>query len=787
MAKLFVIMPFGRKRVPHAPEAELDFDRVYRELIWPAAESSGWRALRIDDSPQLGFINDHYLTELFTADLVIADISVPNGNVYYELGIRHAIASGGTILIALEETQIPFDLASHRVLQYAADPASWDNARDRIAAALRTYSQSPSANPVRAFLERLAVSTSPTQDPHTFERDLSAKLDRARTVDQLVALWFWVKHFSPVPASPLLALADRLAEYQEWVLAADVLRLALRFGPADFEIHRKLGWCLQFAGAEFQDESAAAFNEALRLNPSDPETLGMMGGRAKRLGDYAEAARCYAEGARISPNSLYMLVNAAAMTILQQPTAPQPGIDLYQKLLNRTESTQGGAPDEWTELVVGEAYFAVGDSDAARRHYSAAKGIVTTRKSLESAARQLDLFADVGFREDDGRALAAFLRRSETLVIASAEGPLIDRPTAALLAPAETPVVLVHLSDVHFGSVTKDGKSVSMHRFYDGENSQPLVRHLEDEFSRQTSHFQFAKESLHLVVSGDLTYTGSDQEYAEALAFLTGATSALGISRANVHLIPGNHDISWDLAKQGKRYRFDPYLECLARFYGEELFRLRYPRIPWPITLTNRPPAHDIIAVSYQPECQLLIVGLNSCVYETEQHHFGFVGERQLRNLRDMIVGLDVSPQAVRVALIHHHLHPFPELLTERAGQEIWVDVSTIRDAGYVEHSLERMGFDLVLHGHKHKPQLRETIVQEADPSKGQAARLIVAGAGSAGCVELEHNVPNHYEVIELRSRARLIGSEFLKIEWRILPLEPGAEWTTAKTWTLTG
>lgn len=783
MRKLFVIMPFGTKVVPHAPDAALDFDRVYRELIYPAAEHAGWEALRIDEAPQVGSINDHYLAELFKADLVLADISIPNGNVYYELGIRHAIASGGTVLIALKETSIPFDLAAHHVLQYAAEPESWDGTRFRIAATLRKYVHSPFNNPVRAFLERIAVAASPTQDFHTFERDLSARLDRARNVDQLVAVWFWVKHLSPVPVAPLLELADRLAEYQEWQMAAEVLRFALKFGPADFEIHRKLGWCLQFAG--FQDESAEEFEEALRLNPNDPETLGMMGGRAKRLGDYTEAARCYAAGARVSPNSLYMLVNAAAMKVLEQPQAPQSGVKLYQKLLKRTEATQGGAPDEWTELVIGEASFAVGDFEAARRHYSAAKGIATSQKSLESAARQLDLFAEVGFHENQGREIAALLRQPATIVTSSLETGLTDRVAGS--QSSGTPIVLVHLSDVHFGSVTKDGKSVSMHRFYDGENSQPLVKHLEDEFARRTSHFRFPKESLHLVVSGDLTYIGSEQEYAEALSFLTSATEALGISRANVHIVPGNHDISWNLARHDKKYRFDPYLQCLIQFYGEELFRRIYPKVSWPITITNRPAAHEIVAINYQPDTQLLIVGLNSCVYESEQHHYGFVGERQLRNLREAMAQLEVPANAVRVALIHHHLHPFPELLKEREGQEIWVDVSTIRDAGFVERSLERSGFDLVLHGHKHKAQLRETIVRETDPSKGQMPRMIVSGAGSASCVELEPNVPNHYEVIELRAIPRVVGAEFLKIEWRILPVEPGAEWTTAKTWSLTG
>jgi hypothetical protein len=125
--------------------------------------------------------------------------------------------------------------------------------------------------------------------------------------------------------------------------------------------------------------------------------------------------------------------------------------------------------------------------------------------------------------------------------------------------------------------------------------------------------------------------------------------------------------------------------------------------------------------------------------------------------------------------------------LTDRPGEDIWIDVSTIRDAGLVERSLERLGFDLVLHGHKHKPQLRETLVQDADPSKGRLSRLIVAGAGTASCTELESGVSNHYEVIEVQSAQRSFGAEFLRIGWRVLPLEAGAEWQTARTWGILG
>lgn len=789
MKSLFVIMPFGNKPVPHASKGAFDFDRLYGKLIRPTAERAGWKVLRIDEVPATGIIADQYLREIFHADLVLADISIPNGNVYYELGIRHASAAGGTILIALAGTVLPFDIASQRVIFYDDRPSAWKRAESMIVDVLSNYSASEQQNPVRRFLETIGATTSPSQDVAAFERDLRGRIDRVNNIDQLVAICMWVRSFSNVPVGPLLSLADRLADFQDWRRSAEMLRIALLRAPNDFEIHRKLGWCLQFAGPEFDNEASREFEEALRLNPNDPETLGMMGGRAKRLGDYAAAAKHYAEGARTSPNSLYMLVNEAALAILSDPNHQSHGIELYKKLLVKQDVGEDAAPDEWVEIVIAEAYFAIGDTVSAERHYEAAADIATSVKSLNSAARQLEVFSSVGFRTESARhlqealkRLIGSLRRSASPVARSSESNQIATEDETTL-PASP--IFIHISDVHFGSVSKDGKTIPMHRFYEGENSQPLFRHLEDEFARRSSHFTFAPERLHLIVSGDLVYTGAEREYEEALQFLRDTSEALRLNPRNVHIIPGNHDISWNLAKQDKRYRFDPFLELLWNFYGEEIVKERYPLISWPVTVHNRPAAHDIVSISHDRASSLLIVGMNSCVFESEQHHYGFVGERQLKRIRELVALAAPELGAVRIAIMHHHLLPFPESLTDRPGESVWVDLSTIRDAGFVERSLERLGFDLVLHGHKHKPQLRETLVQDPDPSKGQLPRLIVAGAGTVSCTELESNVSNHYGVIEVKSIPRRAGAEFLRVEWRTLPTEAGAEWQTTKVWSI--
>ncbi|AIT82066.1 metallophosphoesterase family protein [Novosphingobium pentaromativorans] len=140
----------------------------------------------------------------------------------------------------------------------------------------------------------------------------------------------------------------------------------------------------------------------------------------------------------------------------------------------------------------------------------------------------------------------------------------------------------------------------------------------------------------------------------------------------------------------------------------------------------------------------------------------------------------DIEADTVAVAVLHHHLHPYPDYGESNETAEHWVDSSTIRDAGLVERFLERNGFDIVLHGHKHKAQLRETLVR--DRGSNATNRLIVCGAGSSSVrsKELEHSVPNQYQVIELLSPKRNPQAAFLRLDWRELAVSAEAEWITA-------
>jgi 3',5'-cyclic AMP phosphodiesterase CpdA/tetratricopeptide (TPR) repeat protein len=766
--EIFVVMPFGKRSLGGTRRAPrtIDFDRVYRDLIRAAGLDAGWLVERIDELSSPGVISEQYLQRLFDAPIVIADVTMPNANVFYELGIRHAISTGVTLMTALEGTQLPFDISHLRVLFYRLERL--DQARRDLTNAIGSHVED-SANPVRSFLERLGTTTSPKHDSAAFAQDLSGRIQRAKTVEQLLGVWSWAKNQSPLPPLALIPLAERLSEYGEWSTSSDVLRIAVSLRPEDFELHRTLGWHLRHLGPDREAEALKEFKIALELNPNDPETLGMIGGLYKRQRDFESAAEYYRAGTLVAPRSRYMQVNQAAMLVLSRPSEPAAGLEVYKALLLQLRSDVDAASDPWAEVVAGEAAFALSDDVAAAEHFYRARSLTRSGQELRSAADQVELLGSVGFRPEEATRLAHKLRAlaAERVVeVSGAPAPdVVER-----LAP-NTPVV-VHLSDIHFGSrPSKDGVS-EMHRFIAGDYEKTLNEHLESEFSSKRAHFAQDHGRFFLVISGDLTYQGTEDEFARVHEFLEKTCQTLKLPKDRVVLVPGNHDVHWPSAQIDKRRRFDHYLGFLNLFYGDTLFRKLYPLITWNFQVNSpRPTPEEVVSIHHQDG--FTFVGINSCVYETEQDHYGFVGGRQLDHIERLLDAAGGTTTDFRIAVLHHHLHPFPEPMRRHTNQEIWMDLSTIRDAGLVERRLEKLGFDLVLHGHKHKPQLRETLVHEQSLIRGATPRLLVCGAGSTGvnASELEHAVPNHYEVIEMLR----------------LPRVPGVEWTTSRRWTLQG
>src|SRR6266849_10345086 len=116
----FMIMPYGRKptqaEAGHGP-AEIDFNALWDRAYVPVIEALGYEPVRADQDSGALIINQ-MLERLYFADLVLADMTIPNGNVYYEVGIRHAAKQTGCVLLSADWAKPLFDVAQMRTVRY---------------------------------------------------------------------------------------------------------------------------------------------------------------------------------------------------------------------------------------------------------------------------------------------------------------------------------------------------------------------------------------------------------------------------------------------------------------------------------------------------------------------------------------------------------------------------------------------------------------------------------------------------------------------------------------------
>ncbi len=116
----FMVMPFGRKSTQAEPgkgPAEIDFNALWDKAFFPVLVELGYKPVRADQ--ELDALIIHQMVErLYFSDLVLVDLSTPNGNVYYELGLRHAMQRTGCALVAADWSRPLFDVAQMRTIRY---------------------------------------------------------------------------------------------------------------------------------------------------------------------------------------------------------------------------------------------------------------------------------------------------------------------------------------------------------------------------------------------------------------------------------------------------------------------------------------------------------------------------------------------------------------------------------------------------------------------------------------------------------------------------------------------
>src|SRR5258708_29277848 len=103
---VFVLMPFDEK-----------FNDIYKFGIKGAADDAGGIAQRVDEQIYAEGILEQIFTQINKADVIVADMTGRNPNVFYEVGYAHALDKI-VLLLTQDADDIPFDLKHHQHVVY---------------------------------------------------------------------------------------------------------------------------------------------------------------------------------------------------------------------------------------------------------------------------------------------------------------------------------------------------------------------------------------------------------------------------------------------------------------------------------------------------------------------------------------------------------------------------------------------------------------------------------------------------------------------------------------------
>jgi len=145
------------------------FDSYYVDVFCPAIEAAGLKACRADDLYRPSAIVNDIWSYTKNARIILADLTGKNPNVFYELGLAHALAKPA-ILVTESLEDIPFDLRGLRIIQYDKNDPAWGSLlKDKIKASIKEILQSPESAVLPTFLDVNTTAPKPSLTPQEKE------------------------------------------------------------------------------------------------------------------------------------------------------------------------------------------------------------------------------------------------------------------------------------------------------------------------------------------------------------------------------------------------------------------------------------------------------------------------------------------------------------------------------------------------------------------------------------------------------------------------------------------
>ncbi len=438
----FVVMPFGQKE---GFEGQMiDFNAIYQNLIKPSLEEAGFEPFRADEETVSGDILTDMFQELLLADLVICDMSIDNANVFYEVGVRHAMRKRGVVHIQAGRAYMPFDVFNVRTIPYHTgddgkpDPEHLEKDIQNISRVCRdTWASdqeavhSPIFNLLTGLTEpdrqalRTPLATGFWREYNEWKEHVTIA-QRQKRIGDVMLLTEEISN--PLIKEEAIGEAGRaLRGMGRHALALQQYRQGLELNSENMEFRRQEAFHLNRLGKV--DEAIVKLENLLQDDPSDTEAIAYLGriykdmwteswekieDEDRRLQEafdashwLAKSIQTYLKGFYYDLNEYYPGINALTLAIILDHLAERydegddPEIQEIRDILPNLKGTlefslenlaQDEASDYWILVSLAELKVMVADDPReAKRAYK--KALTATRKNifyLQSSIEQLN-------------------------------------------------------------------------------------------------------------------------------------------------------------------------------------------------------------------------------------------------------------------------------------------------------------------------------------------------------------------------------------------------------------
>jgi hypothetical protein len=426
----FVLMPFGQK--PGLNGRIIEFDAVYKDLIAPAVAAAQLEVVRADEEASGGIIHKPMFERLLLCDFAVADLTTGNANVFYELGVRHAVLPRTTILMfAQEEGRLPFDVAPLRTLPYRIGPDGLPVDPAGTARQLAALLTEARANPVKdSPVHQLLPGYPPISatNADTFRQELDREA-AVRTALQQAAS-------QPDPRAAVAAIEAGLGDLRDLKIGlatclirsyrdlkqsawADVVRVidALdRDVAASVFLREQRAVALNRVGRG--PEAETALLELIATHGPTSETFGILGrvykdqwqaavksgSKALAKGLLSKMIQTYLQGFEADIRDPYPGVNAVTFMYVQDPDNRNLKALLPAVTYAARRKVTAGVADYWGHATLLELAVLGGEEDNAMA--SLGDALAQNPKPWEAATTLNNLRMIAAAREGRGTALA---------------------------------------------------------------------------------------------------------------------------------------------------------------------------------------------------------------------------------------------------------------------------------------------------------------------------------------------------------------------------------------------